>query len=204
MQNEISVQTIIEKNKIASSVPFLIFLEIDVVDRTNNNVVETLRVVKNSEDVRYRGDLYAALDFDISFKSEEGEQASVTLNIRDYQRSVQARAQAYGGGVGSIIRLMVVNTAMLDKDPDVLETFTVTKASAKSFSISWTLGSVDFLTLRTPKRKQMRNRCSWRYKSKDCGYKGPIPACDLSLQGPNGCSFHRNSGNFGGFPGIGH
>ncbi|CDT54306.1 Putative Phage-related protein-like (fragment) [Vibrio coralliirubri] len=83
-----------------------------------------------------------------------------------------------------------------------METFQVTGASAKNYEVSWTLGAMDLLRVRTPRRRQMRNRCCWRYKSKECGYTGAQKYCDLSLQGLNGCTAHDNEGNFGGFPGI--
>ncbi|MET2951345.1 hypothetical protein ABXV18_24995 [Vibrio owensii] len=201
-KQSLSVQTIIEKNKLASTVPFLIMLEVDVIDKQTGNIVSQIYVVRNSDDVRYKNRVYVAVDFEISFKSAEGEQASVSLNIKDYKRSFQSVMQQYAGGVGSVVRLMVVNAAALDKDPDILETFQIVSASARNYEVSWTLGSVDLLSVRTPKRRQMRNRCAWQYKSKECGYKGSLPRCDLSLNGSNGCSVHQNENNYGGFPGI--
>ncbi|WP_050634073.1 hypothetical protein, partial [Vibrio coralliirubri] len=136
-ENSVSVQTVIEKNKLSSTVPFLIFLEVDVIERATGNVAHQLRVVRNSDDVVYRKELYVAIDFDVSFKSDEGEQASVSLNIRDYKRSFQAVMQQYGGGVGSTVRLMVVNASTLDAEPDILETFQATGASVKNYEVSW-------------------------------------------------------------------
>lgn len=201
-QESISVQSFIEKNKISSNTPFLFLLEVNVINRNTGRVDATIRVVKNPADVYHFDQLYVAADFSFDFKSKEGEQSSVNLRVKDYKRSIQSIMQDYQGGVGSTVRLKVVNADRLHELPDVDEFFQINSASAKDFEINWTLGAMDLLSKRAPKRKQNRDRCCWRFKSSDCGYEGSSSFCDLSLQGPSGCSYHNNEENFGGFPGI--
>ena len=201
-RSSVSVQTFIEKNKLSSTTPFLFLLEIHVKNRNTGNVDSIIRVAKNSTDVYHRGDLYVGADFNFDFQSKEGEQSNVTLTVKDYRRSLQAIIQEYQGGVGSTVYLKVVNGDRLDEEPDVNEIFQINNATAQSYEINWTLGAMDLLSRRTPKRKQNRDRCCWRFKDKECGYTGSSNFCDLSLQGSSGCSYHNNEGNYGGFPGI--
>lgn len=42
--------------------------------------------------------------------------------------------------------------------------------------------------------------CIFRYRDESCGYTGPLPDCDKSFAGPNGCRTHGNAPRFGGFP----
>lgn len=87
-------------------------------------------------------------------------------------------------------------------DPEILETFLITGASAKDYDVTWNLGAEQPLTLTFPRRKQRRDTCSWKYKGPECAYTGELPTCDFSLTGNNGCAQHLNSRRFGGFPGI--
>jgi phage-related protein len=198
----LSVKSVIEKNSIAGNEPFLVLLDIEVIDPATKSVVETIRVVRNSEDFIYQNNTYAAMAFEIELKTEAGTQQAVTLKMADFTRAIQERMQAYGGGIGSNVTVTVVNAGNSDQPPEVQEFFTVTGASAQGYFISWTLGTESILAVIFPKRRELRDRCSWRYKSAQCKYAGNMPSCDLTLQGPNGCGVHSNTINFGGFPGI--
>lgn len=200
--SHLSVATVIEKNKIASDVAFVPCVEIDVRDPVTGNVVETLRLVRNSEDLEYNGHTYAASAFDFNIVEESGAQPDIQVVFKDYSRAVQARMQAYGGGVGFTVRLMVVNAGNLSQPPEGMETFEVVGATAKNYIVTFRLGAENPLTKRFPRRTQTRDRCRWVYKGPECGYTGSLGSCDYSLQGPNGCAAHNNTERFGGFPGI--
>lgn len=198
----LSVATVIEKNKIASTDPFLVLLDIDIVHPTTKVVVESFRLARNTEDITYQGLLYSAIGFEIDLKQEAGAQSSVTLRVSDYTRAVQERMQAYAGGIGSSVKVTVISAANLLQPPEIQEFFTIIGASAQGYVVSWTLGAESILAIVFPKRRQLRDRCHWRYKSAECKYSGIKPTCDLTLQGSNGCGTHSNTINFGGFPGI--
>jgi phage-related protein len=166
-------------------------------------VVETLHFVRNTEDVTYNGVPYTAAPFDIELKAEAASQPQVTLTMRDYSRDIQARMQAYGGGVGFNVTIMIINGGALSAPPEVVEYFQVVGAHAANYVVSFTLGAENALSFTFPRRRQTKDFCQWRYKDPDtCGYTGGLPTCDLSLQGENGCAAHNNSERFGGFPGI--
>lgn len=202
MSKTLSVATVIEKNKIASGTPFLVCLDVQVVDPMTLVVVETLHFVRNSEDIVFNGVTYDAAKFEIQLSAESGGQQEVHLTVIDYFRVLQARMQAYGGGVGFNVTITVVNSGTLDQPPEVVEYFQVTGASTLNYEVTFVLGAENAVAQTFPRRRQTRDYCGWRYKSQDCGYTGSLPSCDLSLKGPNGCSAHSNAPNFGGFFGI--
>jgi lambda family phage minor tail protein L len=203
MPLHMSVATVIEKNRIASPVAFVPLLEIDVTDPKTGAYLETIYLARNNENVEYNGHTYTAAAFDFDAKVEDNNQPTVTVMTRDYTRAIQARVQAYGGGVGFTVRLIIVNSGNITQPPEIVETFSVIQTSAKNYDITFTLGTENPLTRRFPFRRQFRDRCQWRYKGPECGYNGPLPSCDFTLFGINGCAAHNNDPRFGGFPGIG-
>jgi hypothetical protein len=191
MSKSLSVANVIEKNRISSEVPYLALLDIEVVDPNLGVVMETLHIVRNSEDITFNGVLYTALQFEFDLKSEAGAQPTVSVVIHDLTRAIQGRMQQYGGGIGFNVTIMVVNGSQLDKPADVVEYFQIVGASAQNYVVTFQLGAENALMYTFPRRKQTKDFCQWRYKDPDtCGYSGDLPSCDLTLQGPNGCAAH--------------
>lgn len=202
----LSLATAIEKNKVASDIPFLVLLDISVINPANGGLVETLRLVNNTEDVTWNGNVYTACPFDIELKEENGSVPEVTLSVKDYTKTVMQRMEDYGGGIGFGVVVSVVrgdkNTMATDK-PEIQQFFQVTVASAQEYTAQFTLGAENPLFKLFPRRLQAKNFCAWRYKDPTtCTYAGALPSCDLTLNGTNGCKAHGNELNFGGFPGI--
>lgn len=202
MSKSLSVASVIEKNNISSDTPFLIMLNIDVVNPATGSIVTTMNVVRNTEAVTFQGHTYAAASFDIELKEESGSQQSISLNIKDYTNAVQHYMQSYGGGVGFSVSIMIVNAGALSQPPEVIEYFQIIAAESSGYAVSFTLGAENALSHTFPRRRQARDFCQWRYKEGDCGYSGYMPSCDLSLKGANGCKVHDNVIHFGAFPGI--
>jgi len=202
MTKSLSVASVVEKNRLSSDTPWLICLDIDVVDPDTLATVETLHIVRNTEAINFNGREYTPANFDIELKEEAGTQQSITLAIRDYTLTVQQRMQKYAGGVGFGVAIMVVNADALDAPPEIVENFEVTAASSANYVCTFTLGAENNLSKTFPRRRQMKDYCQWRYKSEECGYTGSMPSCDLSLNGANGCKAHQNVVHFGAFPGI--
>ena len=182
--------------------PWLILLDIAVVDPATLMTVETLHLARNVDPVTFNGVTYAPAAFDISLKAEAGSQQEISLSIKDYTLAVQQRMQDYGGGIGFNVTVMVVNAGNLGQNPEVAEYFQVTAAETANYECSFTLGAENNITKAFPRRRQSKDYCQWRYKGPECGYTGSMPSCDLSLKGPNGCKAHQNVVHFGAFPGI--
>lgn len=202
MTTSLSVASIIEKNRISSEVPWLILLDVAVIDPATLVTVETLHLARNPDPVTYNGNTYAPAAFDISLKSEAGAQSEISLSIKDYTLTVQQRMQDYGGGIGFAVTVIVVNAGNLTQSPEVIEYFQVTAAETTNYVCTFTLGAENNITKTFPRRRQTKDYCQFRYKGAECGYTGPMPSCDLSLKGANGCEAHQNVIHFGAFPGI--
>lgn len=203
MSASLSVATAIEKNRLSSDTPFLVCLDVNVVDPISGYTVETIRVVQNTEAINFNGFDYEPASFDIELKADAGKQTSVSLSINDFSRAIQARMQAYGGGVGFGVVITVVNAGNLAAGPEIVEYFEIVGASAANYAVTFTLGAENSLAKVFPRRRQTRDFCQWRYKDgATCGYTGDMPSCDLTFEGANGCTAHGNAIRFGGFPGI--
>lgn len=201
---EISIQNSIEKSRVASEVPYLLFVEIAVpADRSITGEELVIPLVKNNEDVVYKGVTYTALPMRIDIKNESGGLPSVTLSIDDVKGVVRSYMEQYGGGVGFDVRIFAQFTNAFDFDPDFDEEFEVVVASAPDYTASFTLGAENPLTMPFPKRKFRRDTCEWTWGDENCRYSGSRPGpCDYTLQGDNGCAKFENSMQFSGHPGI--
>lgn len=202
MPKPLSLASVIEANRIASEVPFLCLIDVEVVNPTTGVVVTTLHIARNSEEVVFDGNTYEPGVFDIQLTAEAGQAAEVTLSVNDYTQAIQGMLEAYGGGVGSNVTFYLVNADNLDQGPEVVEYFQITATQSGDYIHQFTLGAENTLMQTFPRRRQTKDFCQWRYKSTECGYTGGLASCDLTLQGPNGCRVHSNSNNFGAFPGL--
>lgn len=203
MAASLSIATVLEKNRLDSDVPFLVALDIEVVNPATGVVVEVLYVVRNQEEIDFAGNLYQPAMFDISFGATAGEQSQVALAIVDVTGAIQARMEEYGGGVGFNVTMYVINSDALDQPPEIAEFFQVTGSSANDYKCHFQLGAENETMKTFPRRRQTKDFCQWRYKDAEtCRYAGVITTCDLTLQGPNGCAVHDNTSHFGAYPGL--
>lgn len=198
----LSVASIIEKNKLASGVPFVLLAKIEIFDSTSQTFVETVYVANNTESVVFAGQTYVAFPFTIELRYEAGAIPDISMSAVDFQKVLLGKLNAYGGATGSRVTIVIANTGNLSAGAEIEEVFEVTSASASEWKITLRLGAESVISRQFPARTQMKDRCSWRYKSAECGYTGGLASCDLSLQGANGCAAHNNTINFGGFPAI--
>lgn len=202
MPKHLSLGTVVEKNRIASPNTFVTLAEIDVIDDQTGTFVETKYLANNNEDVAYQGNTYTAVGFEFDIEETSEGVPEVKLSLQDPSGSVMSQAEAYSGGVGWKVRFKLVNSGDLTLPPEIEEMVYIIGSKAKNYAIDFTLGARNPLAQRFPRRLQWRDRCSWTYKGKECGYTGAMPSCDYTLQGPNGCAAHGNTRRFGGFPGI--
>ena len=202
MSKSFSVINAIEKNKVASPNAWIVLLEIQFVDTDTGLVAETKFVANNNEDVTFDSNVYVAFPFDIKMKHEAGGIPQISLTAQDFQKVLLSKMNKYSGATGSTVIMRVVNSDNLSADAELEEFFEIIDSDANDYVVSFQLGAENTLTRRFPNNVQMRDRCRWRYKSDECGYVGAEVSCDLTLQGANGCSFHVNSPNFGGYPGL--
>lgn len=205
MPSNYSLNSVIEKNSIDSDVPMLMALKVDVVDPDSLEVVETIRIVANTENVNIFGEEYIASPFSVQLEESAEDMPSASITIIDITQTVQSYMQKYKGGNGTHVTLYIFYAPSTDIwHVETEYTFDVKSSRSKSsdYSVTWQIGAENPITQPLPARKQMRERCQWRYKGQECGYQGSLATCDLSLDGTNGCRAHQNQTRFGGFPGI--
>lgn len=202
MPKHLSLGTVVEKNRIASKETFLLLAEVDVKDPVTGLVVETIRLANNNEDVIHKGQTYTATSFTFEAQETSDGQPELSCSFRDPSKTVMAKCEEHGGGVGWQARFKMVNSADLDAEAEIEEMVYILSASAKDYSVDFTLGARNPLTQRFPRSLQWRDKCRWKYKSPECGYAGPEAFCDYTLQGPDGCSAKGNEKRYGGLPGI--
>lgn len=202
MSNSLSLASVVEANRLASDVPFLCLIDLEVVDPDTGTVVVVLNIARNNEDVVFQGVTYSAGSFDIQVKYEAGKMASVNLSVTDYTQFIESLMEQYGGGIGSNVTLYVVNAGNLAQGAEIEEFFQIVSATSSEYVQQFTLGAENTLMQTFPRRRQTKNFCAWQFKSPECGYTGAVTTCDLTLQGVNGCASKNNTINYGAFPGL--
>lgn len=201
MSRHLSVATVIEKNRIASDVAFIILAEIEVLD-ANGVKVETLRIARNTESLVYQDEVYDAANFSIDITEDVGEEPSLQISAEDPSGAIRERMDRYDGGIGFPVRVIIVNTGNLDQEPELLEEFQVVGSSTAGFQVNFNLGVDNPLYQRFPSRAQFKDQCPLRYKGLLCKYTGNLPSCSYTWEGANSCETHDNQANFGGFRGL--
>ena len=196
-----SVATAIEKDRIASDVAFVLVIEIDVLN-SSGTLVETLYLAKNSENLVYQGNSYIASNFSVKIDLDAASDPKLQIQAEDPSGVIRDRLELYSGGIGFPVRVKVVNTGNISQPPEVSESFKVTQASQNGYSVSFTMGIDNPVSLRFPNRLAYREQCTYQYKGPRCQYAGAITNCDYTYSGTNGCKAHSNQANYGGFLGL--
>lgn len=201
MAKSISLNAVIEKNKVSTGVAFIMLLQIDLLNTDTGLVTETVFLANNNENITSNLNVYEALPFDYTITEEAGVGAEMSVSITDLNKIILSKINSLGGATGSEVVVRMVRSTALD-DYEIEETFEVNEVSAGDFSITLGLTGPNLLRRQFPRSTQIRDRCRWRFKSAECGYVGGASTCDLSLQGANGCAAKNNTQNFGGFPAL--
>lgn len=185
-----------EKNSLGQANPWLVLLEIAFQG-------ETIRLVRNEEDITWNGYTWTRFPFEIDSmgESKRGEVPSVSLRVSNINRAVQAIIEQYDGGIDADVVLRVIHAGHLaETTPALRLDYTVTHARADAREVVFMLGASNLFRLQFPRSRCLKNFCRWRFKASECGYVGAETACDKTL---TRCREIGNSSRFGGFPGVG-
>lgn len=201
----LKLASIIEKNRIAGSGPYLILLEIPLQ-------TATIRLVNNNENIVWNNETWYAVGFEFGEVTYDGREIpSITLKISNVTREVgEALAQVKGGG-GTEIIVREINAKLLDAPPEIEEYFIVQSSSRDPFWCTVTIGIEDIGQKRVNHKTVMKNFCSYLqtpgpksgYGGIECGVSAAtiaqFPTCPGTLAA---CRERNNSRRFGGEPGI--
>jgi hypothetical protein len=201
MPHNLNISTVIDKNKVSSENVFLLLLEIFVVDH-NGDAVETLRIVKNAEDITFESNTYTASNFELDFKLDSGSEPSIMLTAQDQTRQLAQYVDAYDGLIKNKIRIIIVNSGSLSSPAEIDELMIVKTGSVSNYVTTLELGIESALGNRFPNYRQFKDRCFKKFKGPRCQYAGADETCTYVRTGSNGCIAKNNEVNFGGFPGI--
>lgn len=185
----------LEKNKLASGEAWIILVELQFGSTT-------YRICKNNEDVVWNGNTWVAFPFELDAKtdSSKGEIPSFTIKISNVNRLMQSYAEQGNGAIGSPVILRLVHSAHLDlTEPEIEDTFTITKVDCDSMWVYLTLSLLNPFLKEFPRQKFIKNFCRFKFKGTRCGYTGTDTSCDHVLVA---CKAKGNEERFGGFPAI--
>ena len=177
---------IFEKNRLATPSAWIILLEITLPDST------VLRFARNTEDITFSGDLYTAFPFEIDTvgQSSKGEIPTVRLRVSNVTQLIQPYLEDLDGGIGSVVKITVVNSDHLSENYTELEmTFDVIACNSTSQWVTFTLGAPNPLRQRFPLDQYIAMHCRWRFNRPSGNY----PECSYS--GKNLSGITLSSGN---------
>lgn len=186
----------LEKNKLVSTAPWLLLLAVTLPDSS------VLRLVRNTEDVTFGGNLYTAFAFELGDvrSGGDGRIQGVTLKVANPGRALQPYLEANNGLVGCAITLAVVHADNLASDyTELTLVWDVLAAESAEDWITFTLGAENPLRRRFPLQVAIPFSCNWPFKGVECGYAGTATSCARTL---DACRGLYNSARFGGRPGI--
>lgn len=197
------------KNAFGQDSPWLPLLELQLPEPDNT----LFRIVPNNEDIVFQGNTYSAFPVKIELPNEtsKGEIPSITLQVSNVTRVLQGHLEALNGGVGTTVKLIIINTAHLDEDyAELTMDFEVLSATCNSLWVSLKCGASNPLRRRFPVDKFFASHCNHQFNSPavrasgsgvgaECAYAGSDTTCNRNL---DDCIAKNNAGRFGGFPGL--
>ena len=197
MANNLPAILVLEKNKLSTTSAWIVLFEI-MIDETT-----TINICQNNEEITFEGKQWLPFPckLDAVTANSQGEIPSIKLRITNVSRVLQPYIEAYTGGTGAEVRIIVVNSAALDDSNNIaLELFfDVLSSSADSKWLTLDLGTPNPLRRRYPLYRAIARHCNWTFKSRECNYTGADTTCKRHLED---CRLKNNSDRFGGRPGL--
>ena len=199
----LSANLVAEKNKLHSTDPWLIFLDIVLPDTTE------IDLVRNTENVPYNGKEYTAFPFELSMveSNSTGQIPTVTLKVCNITRLLTPHLNSQNGGLDSTVKVTVVNAGFLSESYSELEMeFTVMGCEENETWVTWTLGMANPINRRFPLYRFLANHCAWAFtgglavgENIECAYIGAFTTCNRTL---SECVARGNTARWGGFLGM--
>lgn len=193
---------IYDLNSLTSGSPIVVCLKIQIPGQS------PVYVTSNNEDVVFNGNTYKSAYFQITELSHglDGDVPEISIQLSNIARTVESLLHNYdaylkehgieGNYVTAemyIVNLKVPDTSLLT------EYLTFKSASADAEWATLKLGASSVFDMRYPRRRLLKNFCSWKFKSTKCGYTGLRQSCNKTT---TACRNRGNLARFGGFPGI--
>lgn len=194
----------IEKNSLASDGVWAILIEI-YIPQLNDYI----RVTSNNVDMVWNDTTWQSFPFkmDEIGDTTKNEVPQFTISVSNVNGIVQSYLEQADGGVGSSVRLLIINTNIPSTTPEIELDFMVRSTSVDTTWATFTLGVINPYSI-TVGQRMLRTGCRFTgvlysvngFKGPRCKYSGSQTECNKTL---TRCRELSNSQNFGGFPGLG-
>lgn len=194
----------VEKNALASDGVWIILIEIYV-----QQLDDYIRICSNNEDMIWAEKTWQSFPFSMDEigDSAKGEIPQFSIRVCNINGIVQTHLERADGGVGSTVKIMVINTNIVSSTPEIELEFSTKSTEVDSQWATFVLGVVNPYSVLIGQR-MIRTGCRFTgpdgtqngFKGSRCKYSGPNTTCGKTLQS---CRDNGNSHNFGGFPGLG-
>lgn len=191
---------LIEKNKLANDMPWIVLIELQLPDGTS------AYFSKNNEEVPWNGFVWNPIPVLLSDNTQDMKSMpTFTIQISNVSGEVQQYLELYNGLVDCAVTIRLVHAAHLGNPaPEIEEQFSVQKTAYDEEWVTFTLGSDFWVFNRALADRYMPDSCPWKYGLVKCGVSQAILAqyatCSHTLAD---CKVRQNSKRFGGCPGMG-
>lgn len=204
---------IAEKNKITTTYPWFIVVDVILAGGT------TLRIVNNTDDITFSGNVYTAFPFQLSAYDEQqsgGQLPRIILQVSNVTRVFQAYMEDIANQLNSTATIRLINYNNLAADyADLTLTYSILSANSDADWMAFILGAPNLLKKRFPRFKYLANHCMWvknfttgtwqinkHYSVGDiCLYNNVQYVCTsahISVSTPNLDNSHWHTGSFVG------
>ncbi len=190
--NHFSKIATLEKNKLSTDAPFLILVQVQ-----HAMLLNPIYLVRNTEDVVWRGETWTAFPMELDNYEEDGKTLpSLNLKISSGGGLLTTYLQKYDGLVDANVSVFIVNAKLLDTpEPEIELAFVVNSTNYDEQWISFTLGASPEIADRFPSSRYLTDFCPFCCGDTRCGYLG-AGQCKNNL---DSCLIPER---FGGEPGI--
>lgn len=191
-------QTLVKaKNSLNAQSPWLLTLVIDT-----GTPDEPIRLVQNTEDLSFNGNIYTAFPFQIDAQvvTSSGEIPQLDIRVSNVAKIFHSTFEAVKGGVGTSLTLTVVNVSHPEENYEELSvSYDVLESKADHQWITFRVGAPNPLMQRFPLDIFLGHHCNWAYKSAECAAVSPLTTCNQTF---SDCEARNNTSRFGGFVGL--
>lgn len=118
---------------------------------------------------------YTKFNFDLkpAVLDSKGTIPILELSVSNINHILQPYLLSLRGGVGSSVKITVVNSAYLTEDYSELEIiYNVIGTETTQSTVTFRLGAPNPLVQRFPLHKYIGLHCGWKYRLSECGYVG--------------------------------
>ena len=191
---------LIEKNKLANDLPWIVLVELQLPNG------ESAYLAKNNDTVVWNSIAWEPIPMLLSDTTQDMKaMATFTIQVSNVSGAVQAYLEEYNGLTDCTVIIRLVHAAHLSvPTPEIEEQFTIQKTAYDEEWVTFTLGSDFWLFFRALADRYMPDFCCWKYGSIKCGAPAATlaayPVCHHTLAD---CKQRRSSLRFAGCPGMG-